>query len=88
MTDFKHIGEPTLLSIVGQGMGFVSVCWSDIDSAGVFDSRTASNAVTSVVNEIRNLMHGRLVALLDQTGTATEWNDAIEAAIKALVEHR
>lgn len=83
-THFSHVGDPSLLSIVGQACGYASVCWSDIDKAGEFDSADASTAVTTAVQTIQDLIHGRLVRLLDQAGTAREWNEAIETALKAL----
>lgn len=33
-------------------------------------------------SEVRTIITGQLTKLLDMTGTATEWNDAIEAAIQ------
>ena len=36
----------------------------------------------STAREVRTLITGQLTKLLDMTATATEWNDAIEAAIQ------
>jgi acyl-CoA thioesterase FadM len=38
--------------IVGECAGAVSVCWSDIDKAGVFDSTQAAKFVTDALAEI------------------------------------
>lgn len=78
-----HYGrdEPSIKTAIMQSIGYGSVCWTEIDKAGVFLSESAAEAGEVAVAEVRRILHSRLVALLDTSGTATEWNDAIEAAI-------
>lgn len=85
MHTFKvHYGQdqqPNIKTAIMQSIGYGSVCWTNIDNAGVFVSEAAAQAGEEAVAEVRRILHSRLIALLDLDGVATEWNDAIEAAI-------
>lgn len=42
----------TLSEVIGQGSGAISMCWSDISDAGVFQSELASSIVDEMVGWI------------------------------------
>jgi hypothetical protein len=69
-----------LTQAVAQG----SICWEDVAGAGKFDAARASATVDRTLVELRHLITFELTKVLDQTGEARDWNDAIEAAIHAI----
>lgn len=69
-----------LTMAVAQG----SICWEDVAGAGRFDSERASLAVDALLTEVKHLITFELTKILDQTGEARDWNDAIETAIHTI----
>ena len=78
-SDQKQVRQ-ALTMAVAQG----SICWSNVAGAGIFDAARASAAVDDTLTELRHLITFELTKLLDQTGVARDWNDAIEAAINTI----
>lgn len=78
---FNYTADPNVRSCLTQAIAYGSVCWSDVARAGEFQSASASAAVDATLTELRHLITFQLTRLLDQTGEARDWNDAIEAAI-------
>lgn len=81
---FSYTDDPNVRSCITQAIAHGSVCWSDVDGAGTFDSVRASAAVDLTLAEVRHLITFELSKLLDQTGEARDWNDAIETAINTI----
>lgn len=81
---FGYTDEPNVRSCLTQAIAHGSVCWSDVAGAGTFDSARASATVDLTLAEVRHLITFELTKLLDQTGEARDWNDAIETAIHTI----
>lgn len=81
---FNYTADPNVRSALTQAIAYGSVCWSDVGGAGTFDSASASAAVDTTLAELKHLITFELSKLLDQTGEARDWNDAIETAINAI----
>lgn len=54
MNRFKD--ADTVAEVVGQAIGFGSVCWENPGGAGVFDSAMASEAVDDAVERINEII--------------------------------
>ena len=78
---FQYDAEPTLHETIGQAMGYASMCWSRVENAGVFDSTLCRQGAWNTIEAVRDIVASELTRLLDSTGTAKEWNDAIETAL-------
>ena len=81
---FTYDNQPTIHETVFQAMGFASVCWDKIENAGVFQGVLAETAGTEAITAIRAIVTYELSRLLDASGEATDWNEAIEAALVAM----
>ena len=79
-TSDDHQLRQALTMAVAQG----SICWDDVAGAGKFDSARATAAVDALLTEVKHLITFELTKILDQTGEARDWNDAIETAINAI----
>lgn len=81
---FNYTADPNVRSCLTQAIAQGSICWSDVASAGTFDAARASAAVDLTLAELRHLITFELTKILDQTGEARDWNDAIETAIHTI----
>jgi len=83
MMEFTYLNDrPTIESAIGQAVGAGSTCWTRICLAGDFESDVAALIVAETIAEVRRIIASDLLHLLDREGVATEWNDAIEAALQ------
>ena len=81
--EFTYLNDkPTVESAIGQAIGAGSTCWTKLCAAGTFQSEKAVAIVEDAVAEVRRIIASDLIVLLDREGVATEWNDAIEAALQ------
>jgi len=86
--EFTYLDDkPTVESAIGQAIGAGSTCWTKVCLAGEFDSTQAALIVGDTIAEVRRIIASDLVHLLDREGVATEWNDAIEAALQMVEAH-
>lgn len=81
---FQYDAEPTLHETILQVIGYGSICWTDVSEAGQFQAGKAARAGEAAIQAVRDAVTLQLSGLLDVTGTATDWNDAIEAAIRVV----
>lgn len=77
-----------LRTIIFQFGGYASMAWETPERAGEFQYGTVESAAEAVVGEIKTYFTFELSRLLDKTGTASEWNAAIEAALRAIERSR
>lgn len=81
--EFTYLDDkPTVESAIGQAIGAGSTCWTKVCQAGTFDSTKAVGIVEDTIAEVRRIIASDLILLFDREGVATEWNDAIEAALQ------
>lgn len=85
---FQYDDQPTIQETVLQAMGFASVCWTTPENAGTFESRLAADAGEAAIAAVRHIITFELSRLLDNTGTAKEWNAAIETAMTRIEDLR
>ena len=81
---FNYTADPNVRSALTQAIAYGSICWSDVARAGTFDSASAAGAVDQTLAELKHLITFELTKLLDQTGEARDWNNAIETAINTI----
>jgi hypothetical protein len=82
---YLHDG-PTIERALRQALVAASACWEDWQRAGQFEVEDFVAIESATSGELRRLITFRLSGLLDASGIAKEWNDAIETAIRAVEE--
>lgn len=72
---FTYNGEPTIETAIYQGIRWASTAHY------VWDDRTSRACAAALVAEVRMIMSTKVATLLDPSGEATEWNEAVELAL-------
>ena len=86
--EFSYLHDkPTLESAIGQAVGAGGCCWSDLCKAGEYQSEKAIEILDATIAEVRRIIASDITQLLDRKAVATEWNDAIEAALQMVEDH-